>query len=148
MLGIAAQQFRRSTSARPSLWRQRLFAGCPHASLWPDAGNVRQVESRNALAQLGADTVTSIHQHHAARQTGLNSPAHLFESDFWFGLEVDVLGHTGLAATFLVVCPLLRQVKLISNRQARMVVGERHRHRDLAVILLAELAAILARHAN
>src|SRR3954454_18791741 len=44
--------------------------------------------------------------------------------------------------------PLLRQVKIEGNRQAAPVIGQGQRHGDLAVILLAQLAAVLARHAD
>ena len=44
--------------------------------------------------------------------------------------------------------PALRQIQAIGDGQARVVVGERQRDHDLAVLLLAELAAILMRHAD
>jgi hypothetical protein len=59
-----------------------------------------------------------------------------------------ILRHPRLAPTLAVLRPVLRQIQTVGHRQARAVIGKRQRHRDLAVILLAELAAILPCHAN
>src|SRR5262249_38309464 len=67
------------------------------------------------------------------------------ESDFWLGLEADVIGHAGLVATCFVIRPLLRQIQAIRHGQAGVVIGDRQHHRHLAIVLLAELAAE-ARH--
>src|SRR5450755_231565 len=52
-------------------------------------------------------------------------------------LEADVFRHAHLAQTVAIVRPFLWQVQAIRHRQARMAVGKRQRHRDLAVIFLA-----------
>ena len=44
--------------------------------------------------------------------------------------------------------PSSRQIEPIGDRQARLIVGDRKRDRDLAIVLLAELPAILARNAD
>jgi len=44
--------------------------------------------------------------------------------------------------------PVLRQIKLIGDRQAGVMIGDRQRHRHLAIGLLAELSAILMVHAD
>jgi hypothetical protein len=44
--------------------------------------------------------------------------------------------------------PFLRQLQTIGYRQVRMGVGQRQRHCHLTVVLLAELAAILARYTH
>src|SRR4030081_3821953 len=105
MLGVAALQFRRPSAARVLFWWQRLFARSPHRGVGQNAGNVRQVERGDAGAQIGAGTVTSVHQDDTARQTGLTGPAELFESDFWLGLEADVIGPAGLVPPCFVVRP-------------------------------------------
>src|SRR5262249_28645498 len=51
-----------------------------------------------------------------------------------------------LAPTFAIARPLLRQIQPIGHRQARIVIGDRQRHRDLTIVLLAKLAAILSSH--
>src|SRR3954467_9688128 len=70
----------------------------------------------------------------------------LIERNLGLGLEGDRLGHTGLLAPGWIINPLLRQVEAIGDRQAGRAIGKRERHGHLAIVLLAELAAILARH--
>ena len=53
-----------------------------------------------------------------------------------------------LGSTVLVVDPALGQIQTIGDGQARMMIGDRQRHRDLTVVGLAEPPAILARHAD
>ena len=77
------------------------------------------------------------------RQAGRSRRFDLFEGDLRLGLESDRLRHFGRAPARLILGPILGQIKLIGDRQAGIVIGQRQRHRHLAVILLAELAAIL-----
>src|SRR4051812_37228121 len=70
----------------------------------------------------------------------------LVERNLGLGLEGDRLGHTGFLAPGWIVSPLLRQVEAIGDGQAGGAIGERERHGHLAIVLLAELAAILTRH--
>ena len=42
----------------------------------------------------------------------------------------------------------MRQIQTIGDRQAGVIVGDRQADRDLAVVLLAELATVLPRHAD
>jgi hypothetical protein len=70
----------------------------------------------------------------------------LLEGDLGLGLESDLLGHPGLLAAGGIAGPVLRQIEPPGHRQARLMIGDRQRHRNLAIILLAELAAILPRH--
>jgi hypothetical protein len=58
------------------------------------------------------------------------------------------LRHARLGPTGRITGPALGQVEFKGNRQAGQVIGDRQRHSDLAVLLLAQLAAILAGHAN
>jgi len=64
------------------------------------------------------------------------------------GLEANVVRRTRLAQARAVVRPRFRQIQPIGDRQARMLIRNRQRHRDLAVVFLADLAAILPRHPN
>src|SRR6266481_5223986 len=64
------------------------------------------------------------------------------------GLEVDVFRDACLAQTFAIVRPFLRQIQPVRHWQARMLIGNRHRYRDLAVVLLAKLTAILPRNTD
>ncbi len=64
------------------------------------------------------------------------------------GLEGDVVRNARLAQTFVIARPFLWQIQPIGHRQTRMIIGKRQRHRDLAVVLLAEPATILPRNAD
>src|SRR6185503_9883357 len=66
----------------------------------------------------------------------------------WLSLKADLLGHARFAPTFLICRPFLRQIETIHCRQTGVVIGKRQGYRDLAVILLAELPAILTRHTD
>jgi hypothetical protein len=106
---------------------------------------VHQTERRYARAQIGA--VTSIHQNHAARQTDRTRPAHVFERNFRLGLEADVSGTPALRLRILSSTHSL-------GRYRRYATGV-DSHGDwratacnLAIVLLAELTAILTCHAN
>src|SRR3954451_21589142 len=68
------------------------------------------------------------------------------QRDLGLGLETDLVRNSYLAPTFLIARPHLRQIQPIGHRQARIVIGDRQRHRDLTVVLLAKLAAILSRY--
>ena len=59
-----------------------------------------------------------------------------------------VLGTPALVRRTGSLAQLLRQVKIEGDRQAALVIRQGQRHGDLAVILLAQLAAVLARHAD
>ena len=148
MFGVTADQLRRSSATRPLLRRQRPCARRPHRGVRHNAGDVGQPQRRDGRTQIGVGAIAGVHQHHAARQAGRTCPTQLLERDLWLGLEADLLGHTRLAPTGAVLRPVFRQIQLIGHRQARMVIGDRQRHGDLTIVLLAELAAVLPRHAN
>ena len=61
-------------------------------------------------------------------------------------MKSDRLRYLGLLSSRLILGPILGQIKLIRDRQAGIVIGQRQRHRNLTVVLLAELAAILPGH--
>src|SRR4051812_26140117 len=70
----------------------------------------------------------------------------LIERDLGFGLEGDRRGHACRLAPGWIITPPLRKIEAIGDRQTAGVMGEGERHRHLAIVLLAELAAILTRH--
>jgi hypothetical protein len=70
----------------------------------------------------------------------------LVESYFWLGLELNRIRHSGLLSPLAVFDPRLRQVQTIRYRHTRLLRGHRNADRDSAVILLADLAAILPGH--
>jgi hypothetical protein len=60
-----------------------------------------------------------------------------------FGLEHDVLGHAGFGPANRIGCPIRGKIEPKGDRQACKLVGDRQRDRDLTIVLLAKLAAIL-----
>ena len=149
MLAIAAQPLRRPAATRPTLLRrQRRGARCPHRGGRANAGRVGHPECCDATPQRRVVAIAGIEQRYAARQACLLRPAQLLKRDLRLGLEFHLLGNPCLVPARAVLRPISRQIKLIGHRQARMMIGQRQRYCDLAVVLLAKLAAILPRHPN
>jgi hypothetical protein len=59
------------------------------------------------------------------------------------GLECHLFRNTGVRSPCSLVCPGLRQIEAVRDRQAGMIARERQRDGNLAIVLFAELAAIL-----
>ena len=146
MFAVAAHQFRWSPAARPSLWQQRRRARWPDRGVRSRAGDVAQSQHRDIRTQIGLGAIAGVHQDYTARKAGLTRPAQLLERDLRLGLETDLFRHARLASTFAIFSPVLRQIQPIGHRQACMVIGNRQRHHDLTIVLLAKLAAILSRY--
>lgn len=142
---IAADAPRRPPAPRPWLRRQRLRARRPHRCVRQNAGGIAQSQRRDRRAQARVVAVARIEQHDAARKAGRAGPAQLIERDLGLGAKGDLCGNARLAPACRVRGPLLRQIQPPAHRQARMAVGKRQRNGGLAVVLLAELAAILPR---
>jgi len=146
MLVVAANELGSSPAARPLLRRQRSRARRPHTGLRQDAGDIAQCQRTHAGAQVRVAAIPRVHQHHAASKAGFAGRLNLLKRDLGLGLETDILRHPGLTPTVTVRRPVLRQIQAIGHRQARVAIGNRQRHRDLTVVLFAELAAILPPH--
>src|SRR5665647_1723619 len=129
MLAVAAHQFWSSPAGRPPFWRQRHRARRPDRGVRSCAGDVAQSQRRDIRTQIGLGAIAGVHQDYAARKTGLTRPAQLLERDLRLGLEADLFRHTRLAPTFAILSPVLWQIQPIGHRQARMVIGNRQRHR-------------------
>src|SRR5882757_1721576 len=146
MRAVAAQPGWPTAMSYPRLRRQRLAIWRPHGRGRRDADHITQAKLANPRAQPGVVTVSPVRQHHAPRNTGCICGLHLSEGNCRFGFERYCLGHAGLLPPRLVLGPLLRQVQTIADRQAGVMIGDRQRHRYLAIARLAKLAAILMRH--
>src|SRR5207342_673444 len=81
---------------------------------------------------------------HANRKCRLD----LIKGDLRLGAEDDILRDTCLGPSLGIVRPGLRQIEPICYRQAGVIVGHRQAHRDLAIILLTQLSAVLPRNAD
>ena len=82
------------------------------------------------------------------RDAVLEGLSDLRQRDLGLGLKRDILRHSRFRPPRRIVGPLLGQRETIRDGKARMTVRDRQRNGNLAIILLAELAAILPRHAN
>jgi hypothetical protein len=65
-----------------------------------------------------------------------------------FGLEHDVLGHAGFGPADRIGRPIFGKIEPKGDRQACVLVGYRQRDRDLTIVLLAKLTAILPADAD
>src|SRR3954471_18999928 len=146
VLVIPAHQLGWSSPARPGLGRQGRTALRPDRGVGQDPGDVTEPERGDVGAQLRIAAIAGIHEDDAARQAGSHCRTDLIERDLRLGLEGDRRGHAGLLAPGWIIRPLLWQVEAIGDRQAGRAIGERERHSHLAIVLLAQLTAILTRH--
>ena len=148
MIGVAPHARGLASASAPGLRRQRLLAGRPDAERRLHADRVGQAQGRDAGAERAVGTVGRIGQHDAARDAGRERGLDLGERDLGFGLELHRVGNMNLAPSRRVVGPFLGQIQTIGDRQARRMIGDRERHRDLAIVRLAQPPAILPRHAH
>ena len=107
-----------------------------------------QPERDDTGTQLRVGAISGIHQDDASRQARVAGGDDLIESDHRLGLEADVFRNANSLPARGIVGPVLRQKETIGDWKARCVVCDRQRDGDLTVVLLAELAGILARHAD
>src|SRR6476661_6992610 len=70
----------------------------------------------------------------------------LLQRDLRLGQKSNRLGDAGRGAALGISGPLQRQIQAPGDRQARRMIGQRQADRNLTVVPLAELAAILTRH--
>src|SRR5580693_5162067 len=134
------------SAKRARLRWQRPSARGPDRGIGTDPGHIAQAERGNLRSQPRVVAVTGIHQHHTLRQSGGSGRFDLLKSDLGLGLESDRFRDLRLVPARLVLRPILSEIEPISDGKAGLMVGQRQRHRDLTVILLAELAAILPGH--
>ncbi len=72
-------------------------------------------------------------------------PGDLVEGDLRLGGETQLPWHADLGTALGVLGPGLGQIQAPGDRQAGLLVGYREADGDLAVVLFAELAAVLPR---
>src|SRR5271154_2685957 len=138
MLAVAAQPLRRPAATRPTLLRrQRRGARCLHRGGRANANRVRHFQRCDAVTQRGVVAIAGVEQCDTPRQACFVRPAQLLKRDFRLGLELYHFGNPHLAPALAILRPVLRQIKLIGHRQARMMIGQRQRYCDLAIVLLA-----------
>ena len=140
---VAPHQRGRPTLPAPCLGRERTGSRRPKLRRRLNADDISQAHARQRRSERRVDPVTGVRQHNALRHALGACSLDLVKGDLWFGLEHSVLGHAGLCPANWVGCPILGKIETKSDRQACVLVGERQRDRDLTIVLLAKLTAIL-----
>ncbi len=114
----------------------------------PADRDIGKLELEKGRLKLHVGAIPSIGQNDTLRHAIGNGLADLIERDRRFGLEVDRLRNPCLGAPCRVACPVFWQIEPIIDRQARRLVRHRQADGDLAIVLLAQLTAILASNPN
>src|SRR5712671_4013162 len=141
MLLIALKPLLWSSAPRSSLRRQRGCARWPDRGVGTDPCHIPHADGGDLRSQAGVVAVAGIHQDHTLRPSGRSRRFDLLKGDLGLGLKNARLRHFGFVPSRLIRGPIFRQIELIRDRQAGIMIGQRQRHCDLAVILLAELTA-------
>ncbi len=128
--------------------RQRRTPGRPHRHLTRHAHHITQAQLAQTLSKRRVHAVARVGQQAVLGRALLDQLRELCQRYRRLGGELDVLRHTGTFAARQVVGPFLGQVQPPSHRQAARLAGQRHTHRNLTVILLAQHAAVLPGHAD
>lgn len=144
----------RHTRARPSSqvlphWRRRRLMLCPpYRRMRPDRDRIRQALRAQSIAQRCVVTVGRVHEHGAARHICSKRGLDLCPGELVLGGKTNFLRHARTLAARFVFSPLTRQIQPITEWQTTFGRGQRQTHRNLAVLGLAQLPAVLARHSN
>ena len=122
---------------------QRLDSRRPQDGAGLDADDIDKTERSDAIAECGVNAVSGVGEHRGFRDAGGNRGADLGKCDLRLGLERDVGRHAGCGTLDWVVSPRLGKVEAMGDWQAGVIGCRREGDNDLAVILLAELSAVL-----
>ncbi len=133
----------RSPSPAGPGWNLRLRSWRPDDDIAKDTHDVVQAELGDCIAERAVVAVTRVGQDDTRRHTFLPCRADLRQRDLRLGGERNLGRHLGRRTACGVVRPRFRQVQLPGDRQRRLGARHRERDRDLAIVLLAELAAVL-----
>src|ERR1700739_97946 len=148
MLFIPPQQPRWTAHFAPGWRRKRSGARCPQRSRGLNADRVGESQGFETLAEGAVVAIGSISEYHGTRHILVHQPTDMIERHVRLGLKTNLFGHARLLAPLSIVGPYLGKIELISRGNAGMLSGKRYAHRHSAVILLAQLTAILARDPN
>ena len=112
------------------------------------SGDIGQVQSTDTGTEVTVCTIARIGQDDTGGDTCRMGCADLIERDLRLGFEPDILRHMRLFPPCRIICPGLRQIEPVSDRQARRMIGDRQRNCDLTIVLFAEPPTILSRDAD
>jgi hypothetical protein len=138
------EQFAGAPGVSFARWRWlRFFARLPDGRGALNSHYISHLQLPQFGTEVCVGSIAGIGQHHARRDASLTRTLDLVQGDFWFGLKLDRVGHAGLLAPFAVLYPSVRQVQAERYRHTGLFGGDRETHRYSAIILFADLAAIL-----
>ncbi len=117
-----------------------------------DAGHnphrIGQFQGRQRITPGRIAAIGRIGQHRAAHNTCGMRSMYLRQRYFRLGGERDLLRNTGLLPLRRIGRPSLRKIQPKGHRHARRRRRQRYAHCHLAVVLLADLPAVLSGHAD
>src|SRR6478735_7141852 len=148
MLFVPPQQPRWTAHFASGWWRKRPGARRPQHGRRLNADRIGESQCFESLAKGTVVAIGSISQYDGTRHILVHQPADMIERHVRLGLKSNLFGHAGLLAPLWIVGPYLGKIELIGSGNAGMLSGKRYAHRHSAVILFAQLTAILARDSN
>ena len=129
-------------------WRKRPGARRPQDGRRLNADRVAESQCFKSLAKCAVVAIGGISQYDGTRHILVHQPTDMIERHVWLGLKSNLFRHARLLAPLWIVGPYLGKIELIGRGNAGMLSGKRNADRHSAVILLAQLTAILARDSN
>src|SRR5712691_1733391 len=142
----ASDQSWRSPPATIRCWPRRLRARPPGRRLTGDPHHVGDAPLREGITERRHHTESGIRNHRGRRQSFLTQGGDLVECYLPLRLEHHLLRNRRLSPPPTIAGPHLRKVQTIGSGNAYRLVGHGDRNCNLAVVLLAEHATVLARH--
>src|SRR5579863_6214000 len=148
MMLVPAQQMRRAAAGVPGFWRKRSRARRPYRRGGLDTHHIIEIETLQLLTKIMIVAIGRVGQYDATFYIFIAQRANLIESDLLFGLKPDLFRHSRLFAKLPIAGPVFGKIQLIPHRKAGLLSGQRHADRDPAVLLFADLSAVLPRHTH
>lgn len=136
-------KFRRSARGFPWFRRQGFLSRRPYGQRRLNAHQVFQSHIQQGLAELGVVAVSRIGEDRRPGNAIGDCPLNLFGGDERFGAEDDLVRYPGLPTALRVLAPGFRQVEFVGDRKAGCVGADREADGHLAVVLFADLSAVL-----
>lgn len=109
---------------------------------------ISQLLLREPIAKCGFIAIDGIRQHDTLRNTPRQSRLYLRSRNLPFGSECNLFRYASLATAISIFGSLRRQIQLVCQRQAAVVIGERQADCYLTVVRLTQTTTILTCHSD
>jgi len=123
--------------------RERPFPWRPNSGRRLNANRIAQFSRGQLFTKVGIVAKGDICVDDPTRQPGDDRGVNLRKGNLALGAKLDFAWHTSLFTPRPIIGPSLRQIEIESNRQRRQLMRNSERHRDLAILRLAQLATVL-----